>query len=127
MKKYILLCAFGIVFSSFESFGQVYEKIYELSGTEVQTKMNENKIAGIDILSGVKAHHVIGITGVGLSQRATLETILNNDPRITSFILSEDGTSLVLESQAVLTKEEFATLIQTINGVITGYAVEYAI
>lgn len=89
--------------------------------------MNENKIAGIDILSGVKAHHVIGITGVGLSQRATLETILNNDPRITSFILSEDGTSLVLESQAVLTKEEFATLIQTINGVITGYAVEYAI
>lgn len=127
MKKYILLCAFGIVFSSFESFGQVYEKIYELSGTEVQTKMNENKIAGIDILSGVKAHHVIGIAGVGLSQRATLETILNNDPRITSFILSEDGTSLVLESQAVLTKEEFATLIQTINGVITGYAVEYAI
>lgn len=127
MKKYILLFAFGIVFSGFESFGQVYEKIYELSGTEVQNKMNENKIAGIDILSGVKAHHVIGLAGIGISQRAALEALLNNDQRITSFVLSEDATSLVLESQAVFTKEEFATLIQTMNGVITGYAAEYSI
>lgn len=127
MKKYILLFAFGIVFSSFESFGQVYEKIYELSGSEVQNKMNENKIAGIAILSGVKAHHVIGLAGIGISQRAALETILNNDARIISFVLSEDATSLVLESQAVLTKEEFAALIQTMNGIITGYTAEYSI
>ncbi|MNU73475.1 hypothetical protein D3C71_629570 [compost metagenome] len=127
MKKYILLFVFGIVFSSIDSFGQVYEKIYELSGTEVQNKMNQNKISGIDILSGVRAHHVIGLAGIGVSQKASLETILNNDGRVISFVLSEDATSLVLESQAVLTKEEFTALIQVINGVVTGYVVEYSI
>ncbi len=127
MKKYILLFVFGIVFSSTESFGQVYEKIYELSGTEVQNKMNQNKISGIDILSGVRTHHVIGLAGIGVSQKASLETILNNDARVISFVLSEDATSLVLESQAVLTKDEFSALIQVINGVITGYAAEYSI
>lgn len=127
MKKYILLFVFGIVFSSIDSFGQVYEKVYELSGTEVQNHMNQNKIAGVDILSGVKAHQVIGLAGIGVSQKTSLETILNNDGRVISFVLSEDATSLVLESQAVLTKEEFTALIQVINGVITGYAVEYSI
>lgn len=89
--------------------------------------MNQNKVAGIDILTGVRAHHVIGLAGIGISQKSALETLLTNDSRVISFVLSEDGTSLVLESQARLTKEEFETLIQPLNGLVTGYAVEYSI
>lgn len=127
MKKYILLFVFGIVFSSIDSFGQVYEKIYELSGTEVQNHMNQNKMAGIDILSGVKAHHVIGLAGIGVSQKGALETLLNNDDRITSFVLNDDVTSIIIESKAVFTKEEFQILLQQLNGTITGYVAEYSI
>lgn len=127
MKKYILLFVFGIVFSSVESFGQVYEKVYELSGTEVQNKMNQNKMAGIEILSGVKAHQVIGLSGISVSQKGALETLLNNDDRITSFVLSDDVTSIIIESKAVFTKEAFLILLQQLNGTITGYAVEYSI
>lgn len=127
MKKIVLLITFGLALCSFQSFGQVYEKIYELSGSTVQNKMNQNKIDGIDILSGVKAHHVIGLAGISVSQKGALETLLTNDARITSFVLSDDVTSIIIESQAVFTKEEFAALIQTINGVITGYAAEYSI
>lgn len=127
MKKYILLFVLGIVFSSTESFGQVYEKIYQLSGTEVQNKMNQNKITGIEILSGVKAHHVIGLSGISVSQKGALETLLNNDDRITSFVLSDDVTSISIESKAVFTKEEFLILLQQLNGTITGYTAEYSI
>jgi ABC-type thiamin/hydroxymethylpyrimidine transport system permease subunit len=122
MKNYLLLIAFSTIFLGFKSYGQVYEKIYSLSGSEVQ-----NQIAGIDILTGVKAHHVIGLSGIGISQKTALETALTNDSRVISFVLSEDGTSVIIESQAVFTKEEFQALLQPLNGVIAGYAVEYSI
>lgn len=112
---------------TFKSFGQVYEKIYSLAGSEVQNQINQNKIAGVEILSGVKTHHVIGLTGIGLSQKSALETILTNDSRVISFVLSDDATSLVLDSKAVLTREEFQILLQQLNGTITGYAAEYSI
>lgn len=127
MKKYLLLIAFSTVFLTFSSFGQVYEKIYDLSSPEVQNHMNQNKISGIEILTGVKAHHVIGLGGINISQKSALESLLTNDPRVISFVLSEDATSLVLESQAVLTKEEFQVLIQSLNGIVIGYAAEYSI
>ncbi len=127
MKKYLLLIAFSTVFLTFTSFGQVYEKIYDLSSSEVQNHMNQNKVSGVDILTGVRAHHVIGLAGIGVSQKTALETLLTNDSRVFSFVLSEDGTSLVLESQAVFTKEEFQTLLQSLNGTVTGYAAEYSI
>lgn len=127
MKKYLLLITFSTVFLTFESFGQVYEKIYSQAGSEVQNHMNQNKISGIDILSGVRTHHVIGLSGISISQKSALETLLTNDSRIISFVLSDDVTSLVMESQAVLTKEEFQTLLQSLNGIVTGYAAEYSL
>ncbi|WP_343631554.1 hypothetical protein [Fluviicola sp.] len=127
MKKYLLLIAFSTVFLTFKSFGQVYEKIYSLSSSEVQNHMNQNKISGVDILTGVRAHHVIGLSGIGIAQKSALETLLNNDSRVISFVLSEDGTSVIIESQAVFTKEEFQTMLQSLNGTITGYAAEYSI
>lgn len=84
-------------------------------------------MSGIDILTGVRAHHVIGLAGIGVSKKAALETALTNDSRVISFVLSEDGTSIIIESKAVFTKEEFQTMLQQFSATITGYAAEYSI
>jgi hypothetical protein len=127
MKKYIILITFSSFLLAFKSFGQVYEKVYSSASSEVQNHMNQNKIAGIQILSGVKTHHVIGLAGINVTQKASLETLLSNDIRINSFVINDDVTSLVIDSEAVFTKEEFQNLIQALNAVITGYTADYSI
>jgi hypothetical protein len=127
MKKYTILVAFILVFSNFDSFGQVYEKIYELSSLDVQDKINQNKISGINILAGIQTHHVIGLSGISLSQRSALESIINGDSQVISYILNDDVTSVIIESKASLTKESFIIMIQPLNALITGYSAEYYI
>ncbi|MDR0803320.1 hypothetical protein [Fluviicola sp.] len=127
MKKYILLFAFGVVFSSFESVGQVYEKVYELSGAEVQNKMNQNKIDGIDILSTIHASKIVGIAGLNASSVSNLQQALTSNPKIESFNLSEDLTSIGIEAKASFTKDELAQLLSTFSVIITGYSVVYSI
>jgi len=127
MKKFALLVAINLIFSSYDSFGQVYEKIYALSGPEVQNKIDENKIAGVNILSGIKTHHIIGISGIGITNKEVLENLLNNEPKIISFTLNDDMSSILIDSEATLTKEEFAQLLLPINGIITGYIAEYSV
>lgn len=127
MKKLILLIGFSLTISTFECLGQSYEKVYELSSAEVQTKMNENKISGIDILSGIKTTHIIGISGIGLSRKDDFKKHLDKETHFLSYILSEDATSLILETQATYTKEDINQLVSLLNGQITGYTAEYSL
>jgi len=127
MKKYSLLVVVFLAFSSFESFGQTYEKIYETSSAEIQDRINQNKIFGVEILSGIQTHHVIGLSGLGDTQKNTLLNTLGNDSSIMSFVLSEDKTSITIDSKATFTKEKFQDIIQPMNVVITGYTAEYSI
>ena len=127
MKKYALLCIVAISLLSNSSFGQVYEKIYELADAQVQQRMNQNKMDGVAILSNIQAHHIIGVSGMSTTQKDQLEAVLAEDDRITSFTVSSDVTSVVLDSQAVFTKEAFAALIQPLNGIITGYNATYSV
>jgi hypothetical protein len=127
MKKNTFLVAFILIFSTFDSFGQVYEKIYELSSIDIQNKINQNKISGINILTGIQTHHVIGLSGISLNQRSLLENILDGNNQIITYILNDDATSVIIESKAWLTKEDFVTMIQPLNVIITGYSAEYYI
>ena len=127
MKKNTILIAFILVFSNFDSFGQLYEKIYEISSIDIQNKINQNKISGINILTGIQTHHVIGLSGISLAQRSALENIINGNTQVVSFILNEDATSVIIESKASLTKEDFVIMIQPLNAIITGYSAEYYI
>ena len=130
MKKRVLSSFIFLLVSvsfSFDVSGQVYEKIYAESGVDVQNKLNQNKLEGIDILSGIIANHVIGITGIGFSQKTALESLLENDERIISFVLNSDMSSLTLVSKGSLTEEEFTALIQKINGVVTGFTSVYSV
>ena len=127
MKKNTFLVAFILIFSTFDSFGQVYEKIYELSSIDIQNKINQNKISGINILTGIQTHHVIGLSGISLNQSSLLENILDGNNQIITYILNDDATSVIIESKAWLTKEDFVTMIQPLNVIITGYSAEYYI
>lgn len=128
MKKTSLLLivlAFGLI--SNISFGQVYEKVYELAGAEVQNRMNQNKMNGIDILSDINAHQVIGVSGIGASQKANLENLLAADERVSTYTVSDDVTSVILDANASFTKEEFIALIQPLNGTVVGYTTNYSV
>ena len=127
MKKYALLCTVAISLLGNWSFGQVYEKIYELADVQVQQRMNQNKMDGIDILSDINAHEVIGLSGIGVAQKTALENLLAADSRISAYTVSADVTSVILDANASLTKEEFMTLIQPLSGTVVGFTVNYSI
>lgn len=127
MKNHILFALVLSLFAVSDSFGQVYENIYAHAGAEVQNKIDNNKIAGIDILEGVLATHVIGISGLGISNVNALKDILLANSSVLSAEISEDGTIVHLVSKAIFTKENFSEEIQLFNSIITGYTAEYSI
>lgn len=112
-------------FSSFGSYSQTYESIYAVSTPEIQQKMNENKVAGVAILTNIHTQHTIGISGISAAQKPELENLLQAHPEILSFTVSEDATSVVIDSQATFTRETFVQLIQPLNGNVVGYAATY--
>jgi hypothetical protein len=111
----------------FESFGQVYEKIYAESNQAVQSKIDENKMNGIEILTDVISTHQIGMSGLAVSQKTALETILNSNDAILDFTISPDATSVSIVSKAIFTKENFELVLQSFNSIITGYSVFYTV
>lgn len=115
------------MFLSFNSFGQLYESIYANSGTEVQMKIDQNKIAGIDMLNGLKSFHIIGMTGLSTTQKNQLESILNNSDKVISLTIKSDLSSIFIETFASVTREEIETQLSSLNIVLTGYSVEYSI
>lgn len=127
MKKSALLITLFLSTSSFCSFGQLYEKIYQESNSEIQNKIDQNKISGIDILTGIYAKHIIGLAGLSIPQKSTLEQILNNIPSVKSFVLSNDLSSVVIESNPTFLVDDFAAEIESLNGFITGKSITYYI
>lgn len=116
-----------MVFVSNASYAQVYEKVYSLANSDVQNRIDENKIAGIDMLTGVKAHHVVGLLGINQSNKAVLFAKLSDDSNIIDYQLEEDGLSIVINSKAVFTKEKLEEILQLLNASISGYNVEYSL
>lgn len=127
MKKITLLSAFSFVFLAFNSFGQLYESIYANSGAEVQMKIDQNKIAGTDMLSGLKSSHIIGVTSLSNTQKVQLESNFNNSEKVISFIIKSDLSSIFIETVASVTKEDIEAQLSSLNIVLTGYSVEYSI
>lgn len=127
MKKNFILLSFILIASTATSFGQVYEKIYAESDETVQNKLNENKMNGIDILTGVVAKHTIGLTGLNISQRAAFENQLSGTSDILSYTISSDLSSVIIESKASYTREMIESVLQAFNISITGYSSNYSV
>lgn len=127
MKITKILAISLVLMCSTQSFGQTYETIYELASTEVQTKMNENKIQGVAILNDIKTSFQIGIAGILASEKSSFMQLLDAESKITEYTLSEDNTSISINSSADFSIENFTQILSTTSGVITGSSAVYSV
>lgn len=127
MKSMFFSTIFILLIGVGTSFGQVYENVYENSNSEVQAKLNQNKIAGIDILTGVVAQHEFEISGMDNSKKIELVNVLTNHQQITNYSINEELTRLVFRSSAHFTKDKATTLLNPLNLTVTEYTVVYSV
>lgn len=127
MKRSFFSIVFMMLVGTNFSYTQVYENVYQNAGSEVRSKLNQNKMAGIDILTGVQAHHTIGITGLSANRKTELEVLLTNNDQVTDYAVSGDLKSLTLDTSARFTKDEITDLLESLNLVMSGYTVTYSI
>src|SRR5690554_8034145 len=79
---------FGVIFIMLATIGatysQVYESVYENSNSEVRAKLDQNKIQGIDILTGVFAQHNIKLSAIDNNGKTELTNLLNENNQVRS-------------------------------------------
>jgi hypothetical protein len=127
MKKNILLLFTALSFTALNGFSQSYEVIYMTCSEEVKSKIDQNKIDGINILSGIQSVQTIGISGLGLSQTINIGQQLSAREDIISFNLNNDNTSISIVSLPSFTKDSFKEILDSFQAVITGYSVNFII
>jgi hypothetical protein len=77
---FLILCALFLV--SFKGHSQSYEVIYMTANQEIQSKIDQNKVAGIEILTGIWSHQTIGLSGLSSTQKDDLTAILSKNKEI---------------------------------------------
>lgn len=127
MKKQFLILFATLSISAVNGISQSYEVIYENCNDEVKSKIDQNKIDGINILSGIHSVQTIGISGLGLAQRSNIDHQLSLIKDIISFKLSEDNTSMSIVSLPTFTKDSLKEILDMFNAVVTGYSVNFVI
>lgn len=127
MKKHILLLFTAFSFTAINGFSQSYEVIYANCSDEVKSKIDQNKIDGINILTGIQSVHTIGFSGLGLSQTINIEHQLSAREDIISYNLNDDNTSISIVSLPSFTKDSFKEILDSFQAVITGYSVNFII
>lgn len=123
-KIYSIVCLF---FLATYSFGQNYSDVYAVANEDVRFKMDSNKILGVEILNGVTATHVVGMSGLTAGQKVQFEAILSSNNQITEFSLSVDLQSVTLKTQANLYRTQVEEILNGFNLVLTGYSVTYSL
>ena len=124
--KILLTLFFAVIINHFSS-AQIYEKIYAESSIEVQNKINQNKVNGIDILSEVISIHHFGIIGLNLASNQEFDKILRNEKSVEIISISEDLTDIKISSNARFTKQNIETLFSNLSLKIVSYEVTYKI
>ena len=122
----LLTLFFSVIVYHFSS-AQIYEKIYAESSIEVQNKLNQNKVNGIDILTDVIAIHHFGIIGLNLGSIQEFDKILRNEKSVEIISISEDLTDIKISSNAPFTKQNIETLFSNLSMKIVSYEVTYKI
>ena len=122
----LLTLFFSVIVYHFSS-AQIYEKIYAESSIEVQNKINQNKVNGIDILSEVIAIHHFGIIGLNLVSNQEFDKILRKEKSLEIISISEDLTNIKISSNAYFNKQNIEALFSNLSVKIVGYEVNYKI
>ena len=124
--KILFTLFFAVIINHFSS-AQIYEKIYTESSIEVQNKINQNKVNGIDILSEVIAIHHFGIIGLNLVSNQEFDKILREEKSVEIISISEDLTNIKISSNAYFNKQNIEALFSNLSVKIVGYEVNYKI
>jgi hypothetical protein len=124
--KILLTLFFAVIINHFSS-AQIYEKIYAESSIEVQNKINQNKVNGIDILSEVIAIHHFGIIGLNLLSNQEFDKILRKEKSLEIISINEDLTNIKISSNAYFNKQNIEALFSNLSVKIVGYEVNYKI
>ena len=122
----LLTLFFSVIVYHFSS-AQIYEKIYAESSIEVQNKINQNKVNGIDILSEVIAIHHFGIIGLNLLSNQEFDKILRKEKSLEIISINEDLTNVKISSNAYFNKQNIEALFSNLSVKIVGYEVNYKI
>jgi hypothetical protein len=124
--KILFTLFFAVIINHFSS-AQIYEKIYAESSIEVQNKINQNKVNGIDILSEVIAIHHFGVIGLNLASNQEFDKILRKEKSVEIISISEDLTNIKISSNAYFNKQNIEALFSNLSVKIVGYEVNYKI
>ena len=124
--KILFTLFFAVIINHFSS-AQIYEKIYTESSIEVQNKINQNKVNGIDILSEVIAIHHFGVIGLNLESNQEFDKILREEKSVEIISISEDLTNIKISSNAYFNKQNIEALFSNLSVKIVGYEVNYKI
>lgn len=127
MRKNIFVLAFILFASSNISFGQLYERVYAESNQLVQNKMNDNKMNGLELLSGITTKHTVSLSGLSVSQKTEFETLLNAQSDVISHDISSDLNTLTIDSKATFSKEMLMQMIENFQLTLISYSAEYSV
>lgn len=109
------------------TYSQVYEAVYENSNNEVRAKLDQNKMSGIDILTGVIAQHEFKVSNIDDNKKMKLLNLVESNQHALKIDFNEELNSISLLSTAHMTKKMIAELLESLNLTLNEYAVAYSI
>jgi hypothetical protein len=125
MKNTIFLTLCALFLVSFKGHSQSYEVIYMTANQEIQSKIDQNKVAGIEILTGIWSHQTIGLSGLSSTQKEDLTVILSKNKEIQTLKINDENNLMMIVSTPKITKEVMKEILDQFNIIITGYSVNY--
>lgn len=127
MKKIIIsLCCFFLVGIG-ESFAQNSALIYDAASEEVKTKMNSNKVLGVNVLEGVDAAHVFKVDGLTEANSQQINSILEGSTLIFSVDFALENGLIGIVSNASLYRQDLEQLLANVGITIVNYSVTYSL
>lgn len=125
MKNTIFLTLCALFLVSFKGHTQTYEVIYMTANHEIQSKIDQNKVAGIEILTGIWSHQTIGLSGLSSTQKDELTSILSKNKEIQTIKINDENNLMMIVSTPKFTKEALKEVLDPFNVIITGFTVNY--
>jgi hypothetical protein len=125
MKNTIFLTLLALFLFSFKGYSQSYEVIYMTATQEIQSKIDQNKVAGIEILTGIWSHQTIGLSGLSSSKKDALIAFLLKNKEVHTLKINDENNLMMIVSTPKITKEVLKDVLDQFNVVITGYTVNY--
>lgn len=118
-----IVCTLVLLSFSTESFGQQYE----LLPAEIQNQMDENKIQGKDLFSGIQSTFIVHTQGLEANEFETVIARASSKPNVVDLEFLENGVVKV-NCDAVIKFDEiksvFSELVTNISSVEANYSLK---